>query len=65
MDMEIERRFIDWRKAFLAIILMSTPLPTQEQKKTFIELIKKQDDVLQCAEFEKVSKLSNVLCFDN
>ena len=39
VDLDIDRRFVDWRKIFLAIALMSAPFPTKAQKQEFINLI--------------------------
>ena len=47
---------MDWRKGFLALALMSTPIPTQHQKEDYINLITKGDgSLMQKSEYVKVS----------
>ena len=52
----LDCRFVDWRKGFLALALMSTPIPTQHQKEDYINLITKGDgSLMQKSEYVKVS----------
>ena len=57
-EFEFDRRFVDWRKGFLTLALMSAPLPTKHQKDEYINLITKDDgSLMQSVEFVKVSKI--------
>lgn len=39
-----EREFIDWRKAFLFLLLISGPIPTNDQKREYFDDLKKNQD---------------------
>ena len=55
-DFDSDRRFINWRKAYLAILLMSSPFPTHDQKKEYIKLVREKIGALSTKQgFAKVS----------
>ena len=54
-----EREFIDWRKVFTFLLLISCPVPSKEDKRAYFECLTKSADpntgLLSHAKFQKVS----------
>ena len=52
-DAGSERKFIDWRKAFLMLSLMSGKIPTREQKDAYFNLLRNKKTACQDAKLTK------------